>query len=59
MATIWTFPGIDIKYDVGDVVYVSYEDNVSSKMVVLGERAVTFETGSSSKLNVIVDGGSW
>lgn len=59
IATICTFPGIDIKYDVGDVVYVSYEDNLSSKIVVIGELAVSFETGSSSELNVIIDGGTW
>ena len=59
IATMWTFRGIDIKYEVGDVVYVSYEDNLSAKIVVLGELAVTFETGSSSELNVVIDGGSW
>lgn len=59
IATICTLPGIHIKYDVGDVVYVSYEDNLSSKIVILGELAVSFETGSFSELNMIIDGGSW
>ena len=59
IAQICCTPGINILYSVGDVVYVSYEDDLSSKIVVLGELAVTFETGSSSELNVVIDGGSW
>ena len=59
IATICTFPGIDIKYDVGDVVYVSYEDDLSSKIVVLGDLSVSFDTGSYPIFNCVIDGGSW
>lgn len=59
IAQICCTPGINILYSVGDVVYVSYEDDLSSKIVVLGDLSVSFDTGSYPIFNCVVDGGSW
>lgn len=59
IATVSTVPGIHIKYGVGDVVYVAYEDNLSSKLVILGELAVNFETDSTLLFTGDIDGGTW
>lgn len=59
VATICTMPGLRCLYDVGDVVYVAYEDKQSAKIVVLGELSVNFDTGAYTKFNSVIDGGGW
>lgn len=59
IASICTTPGIHHVYQVGDIIYVSYENNISSNIVVLGELQVNFDTESYALFNCVIDGGSW
>lgn len=59
IASLCVIPGVDYYYAVGDVVYVAYEDNQSSKIVVLGKLANVTPSDSYVNIKSEIDGGTF